>query len=154
MNKEGYPMSQIVPVSDHQLLKPQTKTVGTSSGDFSASLNRAMGAGNPSSAPAAALGEIQASTFQSIEAPAKETLVSNAGSLLDLMDDYAQNLGNPSKSLKDIAPILDTINERATELLKQSQTLAPQDDSLHRIASEVALTARMEVMKFQRGDYV
>jgi hypothetical protein len=146
-------MSQIVPVSDNQLLKPQTKTAGTSSGDFSASLNRAMEAESPSSAPAAALGEIQASTFQPIEAPAKETLVSNTGSLLDLMDDYAHNLGNPSKSLKDIAPILDTINERATELLKQSQTLAPQD-GLHRIASEVALTARMEVMKFQRGDYV
>jgi hypothetical protein len=147
-------MSRIVPVSENQLLQQQTKSTRTPSGDFSATLNRAMESASTSGAPATSLGEIQPCVFQPIEAPAEEPLVSQMGSLLDLMDNYANDLGNPSKSLKDIAPLLDTMNTRATELLKQSETLTPQDDSLRRVASEVALTARMEMIKFQRGDYV
>lgn len=149
-------MSQIVPISENQRLHPQTKTTKAVSGDFSQTLSQAMEAGKPSNEHSASLGEVQACTYRPIEEPAQETLASRTGSLLDLMDNYAQDLGNPSKSLKDIAPMLNTINERASDLLtqSQSQSLTPQDEPLHKIASEVALTAQMEVIKFQRGDYI
>jgi uncharacterized protein YoxC len=146
-------MTRITAVPESQALHPQQKPAKTSAGGFSETLSRAMETEKPSSTAAGSLGEIQACGFQPIETPT-ETLVRRTDSLLNLMDTYAQDLSDPSKSLKEISPALDTINQHATELLEQSKTLSPKDDALTGIASQVALTARMEVIKFQRGDYV
>ncbi|MDX9786583.1 MAG: hypothetical protein RBT11_07395 [Desulfobacterales bacterium] len=148
-------MSNIIPISENQAIQPHKTVQKTTDICFKDSLNKALGEkATTETYPAArALGEIQAASFLSIESPI-EKVVTQTNQLLDLLRDYADDLNNQSKSLKDIAPLLNTIHNNANNLLKEAENMAVPNEALQRIASEVALTARLESIKFHRGDYI
>jgi hypothetical protein len=72
---------------------------------------------------------------------------------LSLLEEYAKALGDPSKTLKDIAPLAEVLSQRAERLDSLSQSLS-QDDPLRGIASETAVLASVEALKFKRGDFI
>ena len=74
--------------------------------------------------------------------------------LLALMDNYASQLGNTDISLKAIAPVLEQMNAEADALMKETRFLGSQDNGLKEIATQTAIAAQTEYVKFQRGDYV
>ncbi len=74
--------------------------------------------------------------------------------LLGLLDAYSSNLENPDVSLKNIAPMLEKINQNADSLLKESISLGPGDTQLKDIATQTVIAAQTEYEKFQRGDYL
>jgi len=74
--------------------------------------------------------------------------------LLEMLDAYASKLDDPAVSLKNIAPVLEEINQKAGNLLKESQLLSNADSALKKIATQTAVTAQTEYLKFQRGDYL
>ena len=100
----------------------------------------------------APLGEISSPGFQ-LEDPA--TLVVNqTDRLLGLLETYAGQLETPGISLKQIAPVMEEINENAGDLLKETRFLGTESDDLKTIATQTVVTARTEYEKFQRGDYL
>jgi len=100
----------------------------------------------------AALGEI-ASTGLHIQD--QSSIVSGkTDELLGLLEAYSRNLENPEVSLRNIAPILEQINQDADSLLKESVTLGPGNTTLQEIATQTVIAAQTEYEKFQRGDYL
>lgn len=71
----------------------------------------------------------------------------------DQMENYAAALGDENKSLKDIAPLADGLKKTASQLDELSRRL-PDGDPLKGLASEAAVLATVESMKFNRGDYI
>jgi hypothetical protein len=74
--------------------------------------------------------------------------------LLRLLESYSSQLQDPGVTLKSIAPVLENIRDNAGNLLKETGMLSDSDASLKKIATQTAVTAQTEYLKFQRGDYL
>ena len=81
-------------------------------------------------------------------------VLQHAYDILDLLEQYSQALHNSHMTLKGIEPILTRIDQEVKGLELQSRDDVAQDDELARIVNEIAVTARVEALKFQRGDYI
>ena len=99
------------------------------------------------------LGEIASVMFNPVETPT-ENILNKTSNLLNLLDNYTKDIENPEKSLKDIEPLIDEINDNALELNLAAGDTLEKDDRLKDIATQTAITASVEYMKFKRGDYV
>jgi len=84
-----------------------------------------------------------------------KTDVLNLGDkVLDLLDLYAQELMDPSKTLKDIAPIVENIEKGIGEIEARANETVKADNDLNRLVGELMVTANTAVFKFHRGDYI
>lgn len=99
-----------------------------------------------------ALSEIKAD-YMDIMSPV-EMVTKRTNLLLEMLDLYSSNLENSKTSLKDIAPILESIKDSSSDLLKEVLDLSTKDKELKDIATQTAITAQTEYMKFKRGDYI
>lgn len=76
-----------------------------------------------------------------------------AHKVLNFLDEFAKDLKNPSKTLKDMKVLADRIQEDLNSMEARShETMG--DGSLDRIFREVAITANVALIKYHRGDYV
>ena len=100
------------------------------------------------------LGEIAATTLPQFQSLTPAAVIQKADSLLDLLDNYTKEMDNPDKTLKDIEPLIDTIQKDASQLLAEAENALPGDGKLKQIAKEAAVTANVEYFKFYRGDYI
>lgn len=74
-------------------------------------------------------------------------------STLDKMEQYANALGDATKSLKDLEPLAADLEMTAGRLSEMSRGL-PEGDPLKGLSNDAAVLATVEAMKFKRGDYV
>ena len=72
--------------------------------------------------------------------------------LLNLLDSYRHKLADPSFTLKDIYPLISEI-ENEKEQLKPVLDSIAQGDELKNILNHTLVTAAMEVIRFNKGDY-
>jgi hypothetical protein len=148
-------VSKIIPISENQAIYPQGNVQRTSNDFFQQSLEKAMEAQKTSGPPhpPTALGELRPTVFHQIDSPS-ESVAIQTNQLLDLLDDYASNLSDPSRSLRDMAPLMEEISINAQVLLKETEKMPSTEEKLRGIASSAAITAQVELIKFKRGDYV
>ena len=99
-----------------------------------------------------ALEEIQSAYF-GIQGPSS-IVTGKTDKLLGLLDTFAAQLEDPEISLKTMAPVIEKLNENASTLLKETESLGQEESGLKEIATRTAVTARNEYIKFQRGDYI
>ncbi len=76
-----------------------------------------------------------------------------AEEILDLLERYSQAMETPGVSLKEIDPLLKSLAEKIDGLTQWSEKL-PATDPLQKILSEASILSRVEIEKFNRGDYV
>lgn len=108
----------------------------------------------PSAPPGAGvLGEIQSAVMPTV-ANDGGALVAGTGRLIDLLDAYARQLADPSKSLRQIAPLVVEIQTQAERLMAAANSGPQQDVALQTLATRSAVAANVEVIRFRRGDYV
>jgi hypothetical protein len=74
--------------------------------------------------------------------------------LLGLLESYVTGLENPGATLKELAPIVAQMKDEATQLMSSTDAHPAGGDDLNGIAAKAALTANVEYIKFQRGDYI
>lgn len=98
------------------------------------------------------LGEISAMDFdiQTVS----EIVTDKTDKLLTNLERYTFQLDDTNVSLKDIAPVLEGLNEDAASLLEETLSLGEGDQDLIDIATSTAIAAKTEYLKFQRGDYL
>ncbi len=128
------------------------------SGDFQKVFHQALeshSTSDSSTVKSNALGEIRLPVFHPVE-EVNGTLVDQTNSLLTLLDNFAQALGDPSRSLKEIESMVTDLKKNADALSKRvgSQDGRQEGDALQQIAKESAMTASLEYYKFYRGDYI
>ena len=100
----------------------------------------------------APLGELTSTTFPTISTPSSG-IANKTNGLLDLLDAYARDIENPNKTLKEIEPLIVSIQKKAYQLMEEADKIIPDHAELKRIAEECAVTANVEYIKFYRGDY-
>lgn len=74
--------------------------------------------------------------------------------LLTMLEQFAKDLSDPSKSLKEIEPLIQGIKENADLLSATVKNDSESGKALKDIAEESSVLANVEYMKFMRGDYV
>lgn len=84
----------------------------------------------------------------------KTDLLDQSDKILDLLNDYAKELGNPLKTLKDIEPIVLSIEKEVDLIESKTAGIVHQDSEIERFVKDLSVTAHVAVLKFQRGDYL
>jgi hypothetical protein len=78
----------------------------------------------------------------------------HASQVLDVLEEYARALKNPQMTLKSIEPIVFRMEEELQGLHGRSMMHLGKGNDLADLVNHIAVTAGVEVFKFQRGDYV
>ena len=109
-----------------------------------------------------AQGAVQSSTgvetvlpvqLQRLAAIDKKTIVDGIENVLDLLDDYRSKLADPNITLKDIHPLISAI-EHENKFLKPLLNSLSEGDELKPILNQALVTTSVEVIKFNKGDYI
>jgi hypothetical protein len=85
--------------------------------------------------------------------PLQKEGVERAERAINLLEEYAERLGQPQTSLKELQPSLAALEQEAKGLAEVADRLDP-DDQLHGIVQEVLMRVAAESVKFNRGDYL
>ena len=84
----------------------------------------------------------------------KADVLEHGNRILNLLDDYARDLGNPQKTLKHIEPLVQTIKKEASLIEDEASEKVQNDSELERFIKDLTVTANVAAFKFNRGDYV
>jgi len=83
----------------------------------------------------------------------KHTIVEGIENVLDLLDDYQRKLADQTVTLKDIHPLISAI-EHENQNLKPLLNKLREGDELKQILNQTLVTTSLEVIKFNKGDYI
>jgi hypothetical protein len=84
----------------------------------------------------------------------KSDVIVQGEKILNLLDHYAGELADPSRTLKDIRPLVDSIEKEVTLMESEAVNKVQNDEALDRIVKDLAVTAKVAMYKFHRGDYI
>ena len=82
----------------------------------------------------------------------RDTL-NRAGGLLDLLAEYSSKLNDPACSLRDLHPIVLRLEDEKDRLVPALETLSDHDGSRD-LLNRLLITTSVEIIKFNRGDYL
>jgi hypothetical protein len=90
-----------------------------------------------------------------IQLPDPRGMVLNqSDKVLDLLDNYAGKLADASTSLKEIHPLVRRIENEVRLMESRAASLAGEHRDMGHLLRQVAATASVAVLKFERGDYI
>ncbi len=125
-------------------------------GEFGAILNRKIeDAAGPESpvARVSAKGPAAGVEFRPEAALDTKLLVGLVGNFLDKLQIYQQQLSDAGVSLKKMEPIVQQLTQDGRSLAAHLDKL-PTGDGLRDILSQALVASSLEVIKFNRGDYL
>jgi hypothetical protein len=141
--KEGY--SQHTP-----------KNEKTPNGDFNTILKESVenATKSPSKIQSSSLMDpVSAIRFTPLSPQDKNLTVERVHNLLNLLDNYRKQLSNPHVTLRTLEPLLNTIAKEKDHLSGLMDSI-PNEDGLKPILNQTLITATVEVIKFNKGDYI
>ena len=83
----------------------------------------------------------------------KNITVERIDNLLNLLDNYRQQLSDPQVTLRTLEPVVNTIAKEKDHLSGLLDSL-PNEYGLKHILNQTLITASLEVIKFNKGDYI
>ena len=149
-------MTKIDQINETVMMQTVKKPNMPSQVPFSASLENALSRqiqNSTDTKQASALCEPQSSIISRADAPPCD-VVGRTDRLLGLLETYAAGLENPGATLKELASIVTLMKDEASQLMSSAGANAAGGDEINGIAAKAALTANVEYIKFQRGDYI
>jgi hypothetical protein len=84
----------------------------------------------------------------------KRNVMARSEKILDLLDSYSGALADPTKSLKDIRPLVDSIEREVGSIESVDKNQIVEDKALDKIVKDLAVTAKVAMYKFHRGDFI
>lgn len=136
---------------------PASRAAETTGGaSFKTHLERALGSAKEEQGSTAAIALTRPPTRVDgalNPASAEHVAVKNFERLIGALATYQERLGNDRFSLKMLEKDLNRIHDHCQQLDALTQDLTADDD-LRPLLQEGLTTARMEIERFQRGDYV
>lgn len=134
---------------------PGTKKTGKTA-DFGNMLQEALNQPNTTGdvQKTPQLSEPQA--VQNIGLPAfhPDSIVDRTSRAIDLLETYSEALSDPQKTLRDIEPELAAFVNETESLYDEYLETGHDDPRLKRVMEDIVRTARLEGIRFQRGDYL
>jgi len=139
------------------IIQPPKKHQGKSSvGGFEELLEKAMTPQTEQKVSANALSPLQGLSRVSLNIPSDADRVQTVNTIdkfLNIMEAYERKMADPRASLKDAYPLLQQMEAKATELIPTLESL-PEGDKLKDILNRTLVASTVEIIKFNRGDYV
>lgn len=83
----------------------------------------------------------------------KGEMVPRVDGFLDMMEEYAGKLNRPEIVLREISPLIEQIENESQDLKLLCDYLPPNDE-IKALIEEVLIRSSVEVIKFNRGDYL
>ena len=80
-------------------------------------------------------------------------MVEQTEQFLDLLEQYQSKLMDPQASLRDIHPLVESIQKEKDALAPLMDSL-PDGDELKDVLKSALITSTVEMIKYNRGDYV
>ena len=111
----------------------------------------AQGPGKIKSSPLA--NPVSAIQFHPPSPENKSLTVERINNLLNLLDNYRDQLADPQVTLRSIEPVINMIAKEKEQLSSVAESL-PNEDGLKDIVNRTLITASLEVIKYNRGDYI
>ena len=109
---------------------------------------------NPSEIqPTTLLDPTSAIRFNPLSTEDKNVTVERIENLLNLLENYREELKNPTVTLRTLEPIMNTIAKEKDQLSAKLDSIS-NEDGLKDILNQTLITASLEVIKFNRGDYI
>jgi hypothetical protein len=103
--------------------------------------------------PTTLLDPISAIRFNPLSPQDKNITIERVENLLNLLENYRQQLKNPNVTLRTIEPLMNTIADEKDQLSAKLDSI-PNEDGLKAILNQTLIAASLEVIKFNRGDYI
>lgn len=103
--------------------------------------------------PSALMQPISAINFQSLSPENKGITIERVDNFLNLLDDYRKLLADPQVTLRQMEPLMNTIEKEKEQLSSVLDSLAGED-GLKDIVNRTLVTASLEIVKYNRGDYI
>ena len=97
--------------------------------------------------------EPEGSSFNDHLGKGHGTEIKKVEQFLDLFESYTQALFDPEKNLKEIEPLIKSLEREKEKLLALAETL-PEESVLRHIIDQTTILGTLEVLKFNRGDYL
>jgi hypothetical protein len=91
--------------------------------------------------------------FNSIPTINKAQNVEQVEHFLNVLDNYNNKLGDPTATLNDIYPLVTTMETETDKILPFLDSLSDEDE-LKDVLNRAVITATVEAIKFNRGDYL
>jgi hypothetical protein len=82
-----------------------------------------------------------------------DPVIERTEKVLDILEEYQHKLLDPQSTLRDIHPLIEKMEMEQEALVPVLDSLPP-GDGLKRILTDVLITSSVEVIRFNRGDYV
>ena len=73
--------------------------------------------------------------------------------MLDLLDEYRHQLADPNSTLRDIHPLVESLEAANKQLAPLLDSIA-EGDQLKQILNETLVTTSTEVFKYNKGEYI
>lgn len=109
---------------------------------------------NPSKIqPSTLMDPVSAIRFNPLTPQDKSITVERIHKLLNLLDNYRQQLSDPHVTLRTLEPVMNTIAKEKDQLSGLLDSM-PNEDGLKHILNQTLITASLEVIKFNKGDYI
>ena len=91
--------------------------------------------------------------IQNVPAPDKLNTLDRIENMLDLLDTYRAKLADPHATLKEIDPLVRSL-ETAKEQLQPVLESIAEGDQLKQILNQTLVTTSLEVFKYYQGHYI
>jgi hypothetical protein len=91
--------------------------------------------------------------FEPLSPENRSVTVERVDNLLNLLEKYRDQLADPQVTLRQIEPLLNTIEKEKTQLSSVLDSLE-SEDGLKDIVNRTLVTASLEIVKYNRGDYI
>ena len=96
---------------------------------------------------------VSAARLQPLSPAIRNATVERVDHLLNLLDNYRKQLADPTMTLRKIEPVMNTIIEEKEQLASLLDSLAGEEE-LKDIVNQTLITASLEAIKYNRGDYI
>ena len=103
--------------------------------------------------PSTLANPISAIQFKRVDAQDTNITIERVENLLNLLENYRQHLKDPNVTLRTLEPIMNRIADEKDQLSTQLDSIS-NEDALKDILNQTLITASLEVIKFNRGDYI
>ena len=103
--------------------------------------------------PSGLMQPVSAIKFQPLSPKNKSITIDRVDNLLNSLDNYQRQLADPQATLRSIEPLIKTIEKEKEQLSTVLDSLA-SEDGLKDIVNRTLITASLEIIKYNRGDYI
>ncbi len=119
---------------------------------FEECLNQALGQAQESNAAEAVMSTPPLTNIQEILIRESAGDLFSMEKTLDLMDRLSAALEDPEATSDSLAPLIRDLDNQAQGLMSEADSLSPGDQA-RSLLEETAVTAMVQVSKYQRGDF-